>query len=122
MANGQTPSYQNGGVLSIAMRAGKWGAVGLAFAAFGSLANFLFPNVADISDLKQFFAWGGMALGLWGLSAQSKRGTDMQATVAADSAKDRAAIVNAVVRPEIPVVPTSEDPAVQHEINRRLTK
>lgn len=125
MANGNNPQtppgYQNGGVLSIATRAGKWGAIGLGFAALGSLANFLFPNVPDIGDLKQFFAWGGMSLGLWGLAAQAKRGTDMQVTVAAESKIDRAVIANAVTPANVTVVAASDDPAVQHEIEMRLS-
>lgn len=119
MANG---NVNGNGYLSLFMRAGKWGAAGLFLAALGSLAQFLFPNLRDIGDLKQFFAWSGMALGLIGLSAQAKRGTDMQVTVAAESKIDRALIINNVTPSTTnDVVATSTDLAVQNEIDKRMS-
>ena len=124
IGNDQNPAVNGnagGGILSIAMRSGKWGAVGLAFASIGELVQFFM--VGGVEHLNHFFAWGGAAIGLWGLAAHAKRGTDMAVSVAVDASKDRAMIINALTPPNVvDVVPTSSDPAVQHEIDKRLTK
>jgi hypothetical protein len=110
-----------GAIPSLLMRGGKLGGAGIMVAALGKLAKFIFPHLPDIDDLVQFFLWIGVGLGVMGLSAQTSRGTDMQATVAAEAKIDRAVIANAVTPPEVVILPMSDDPAVQNEIDRRMS-
>jgi hypothetical protein len=100
-----------GGLPGIAMRAGKWGIVGIFLAALGELAQFLWPDSPRIDSLTHFLTWTGVGLALLGMQAHAKRATDMIATAEADKTIADQGREN-----------KSNDPAIQREIDRRLSK
>jgi hypothetical protein len=65
----------------------------------------------------------GLLLVGWGAAIRSKRTNTMIATTTAEAVIGRAAIANSLAPTEADIVaPASADPAVQNEIDKRLTR
>lgn len=113
------PAPANGSlVASIVMQAvAKGGPIGGA--------TLIVAGLGELGVLKEQtahgLAWLGAGLTAISIWWQGRRNMSMTATVGASSEISRAVIANAVTPPEITIVPTSPDPAVQREIQKQLT-
>jgi hypothetical protein len=118
----QSPPPGSPAWMGLAMRAGWWGVVGMLLAAAGELVQFVWPDSTRFDNLTHAFMWFGAAATMIGLQAHAKRATDIAVNTAADSAIDRAQILDAVTPKDVTVTPSSSEPVVQKEIEKRSTQ